>query len=111
MKIAVIGSRTFKNWKLLESTLDRYSITQIISGGAKGADSLARRYAQEQSIELIEFLPDYSRFGRGAPLNRNIHIVESCDLVIAFWDGKSTGTAHSITQARKRGKTVVTVSI
>lgn len=104
MKVAVIGSRN-----LIVQDLKYYlpeEITEIVSGGAKGVDTSAKEYADAQGIKLTEFLPEYSRFGRGAPLKRNISIVEYADLVLAFWDGKSRGTKFVIDECKKRNKPV-----
>ena len=106
MRCAIIGSRSFHNYALLVETLNNYNdVTQIISGGAKGADALAARYAKENNIELVEFLPDKS-LGRGMYHRRNDQIVEHCDRLIAFWDGKSTGTKYTIDKARKSRREV-----
>ncbi|KMQ50663.1 Uncharacterized protein CHISP_2346 [Chitinispirillum alkaliphilum] len=94
-RIAVIGSRGF-DYSLLKETLDKEEIVKIVSGGAKGADSLAAQYARENNIELQEFLPDYKKHGRGAPLVRNKLIVDASNMVIAFWDGKSRGTKFTM---------------
>ena len=51
------------------------------------------------------FLPEYSRYGRGAPLKRNPQIIEYADVVIAFWDGKSKGTKYVIDNCKKTGCT------
>ena len=111
MKTAVIGSRNFGDYEMLKKALGERDITQIISGGAKGADTLAKRYAKENDIPLLEFLPEYNKYGRSAPLKRNVLIIDASEVVIAFWDGQSTGTAHSITQARRVGKEVIIISI
>lgn len=79
---------------------------EIVSGGAKGIDSCARRYAQEKGIKLTEFLPEYSKFGRSAPLKRNMQIIEYADLIIAFWDEKSRGTEYVIKKCKEKGKEV-----
>ena len=78
-------------------------VTEIISGGARGVDSCAREYANRKGIHLTEYLPNYKKYGRGAPLRRNITIVENADLVLAFWDGQSHGTKHVIDHCRKSG--------
>lgn len=104
MKVAVIGSRG-----LSVPDLERYlpdGTDEIVSGGARGVDTSAAQYARAHGIKLTEFLPDYAQFGRSAPLRRNITIIEYSDLVLAFWDGKSRGTAFVIEQCRKRGKPV-----
>ena len=101
MRIAVVGSRSFR-----VDDLGPYlpeGTSEIISGGARGVDSSAREYALAQGIRLREFLPEYGRYGRGAPLRRNITIIENADLVLAFWDGKSRGTKYVIDQCGKRG--------
>lgn len=100
MKVAVIGSRS-----LSVPNLGIYlpeDTTEIISGGAKGADTSAREYAAAHNIKLTEFLPNYEKYGKTAPLKRNITIIENADLVIAFWDGTSRGTKFVIDNCRKR---------
>ena len=78
-------------------------VTEIVSGGAKGVDASAREYALRNRLKLTEYLPDYSRYGRSAPLRRNLTIIERADLVLAFWDGTSRGTKFVIENCRKRG--------
>ena len=94
MKVAVVGSRNLKV-KNLGDYLPA-EVTEIVSGGAKGVDTSAREYAKKHGIKLTEFLPEYSRYKRGAPLKRNIQIVEYADMVLAFWDGQSRGTKYVI---------------
>ena len=101
MRVAVIGSRN-----LTVKDLGVYlpeDVTEIVSGGAKGIDSCAREYALTHGIKLTEFLPEYSRYGRSAPIKRNITIIENADLVLAFWDGSSRGTKFVIDECKKRG--------
>ncbi len=119
MKVAVVGSRGFVNKALLYKVLDNLKekepaldkIEVIVSGGAVGADQLAETYAREREIEMDIYLPEYERFGRGAPLKRNIKIFEAAYLVVAFLDGKITGTKHSINVATKKKKKVVIISV
>lgn len=101
MKVAVIGSRG-----LSVTDLGRYlpeNTTEIVSGVARGVDTSAREYALSHGIKLTEFLPEYTRFGRSAPLKRNITIIEYADIVLAFWDGKSRGTKFVIDNCRRLG--------
>ena len=101
MKVAVVGSRN-----LTMDDIGKYlpeGVTEIVSGGAKGVDAFAREYANAHSIKLTEFLPDYRRYGRGAPLRRNLQIIEYADMVLAFWDGKSRGTKFVIDRSNERG--------
>jgi hypothetical protein len=111
MKYAVVGSRLFNDYDLLRDELNTIdNITTIISGGAKGADTLAERYAREHRIELIVIRPDWS-IGISAGILRNKQIVDQCDYLIAFWDGKSKGTKSSIDFAKKLGKDVKIVQV
>ena len=99
MKVGVIGSRG-----LTVDNLEQYlpeDTTEIVSGGAKGIDTCAREYALSHDIKLTEFLPEYSRYGRGAPLKRNLQIIIYSDLGIAFWDGQSKGTKNVIENCKK----------
>ena len=104
MKLAIIGSRG-----LWVDNLGDYlppEVTEIVSGGAKGIDTCAGEYAREHGLKLTEFLPDYRRYGRAAPLVRNREIIAYADQVLAFWDGKSPGTMYVIDQCKKQKKTV-----
>ncbi len=102
MKVAVVGSR-----KMQIRNLHKYlpeETTEIVSGGAVGIDTCAANYARENGLKLTEFLPEYTKYGRSAPLKRNITIIDYADYVIAFWDGKSRGTKYVIENCVKRGK-------
>lgn len=104
MKIAIIGSRNLE-----VSNLEKYlpnNVTEIVSGGAKGIDACAKRFAVEKEIKLTEFLPEYEKYGRGAPLKRNLQIIDYSDLVIAFWDGTSRGTKYVIDNCKRIGKPI-----
>lgn len=102
MKIAIIGSRNLCVI-VLEDFLPK-NVTEIVSGGARGVDTCAREYAKSHGIRLTEFLPDYSRYGKAAPLKRNLEIIAYADIVIAFWNGKSRGTKYVIDQCKKAGR-------
>lgn len=101
MKIAIIGSRNLGVINLGNFLPE--DITEIVSGGARGVDTCAREYALAHGIKLTEFLPDYNRYGRGAPLKRNLEIIAYADLVLAFWDGTSRGTKYVIDNCKKQG--------
>lgn len=107
-RLAVIGGRDFDDYELLKSELDKHlkNISLISSGGAVGADLLGERYAIDNDIDTLIFKPEWDKYGRSAAFVRNKTIIENCDKVIAFWDGKSKGTKNSIDIAYKLGKTV-----
>ncbi len=109
MRTAVIGSRG-----LTIKDLGRYlpkDTAEIVSGGAKGVDTSAREYALSHGIKLTEFLPENKKYGRSAPLKRNIAIIEYVDVVLAFWDGNSRGTKFVIDTCRKLGKEVIAYTL
>lgn len=109
MRVAVIGSRG-----LIVNDLGKYlpeGTTEIVSGGARGIDQCAREYAITHGIKLTEFLPEYNKFGRSAPLKRNITIIQNSDMVIAFWDGRSHGTKFVIDKCRELGVKLVVVKL
>ena len=106
MKLAVVGSRNFDDYEFLKKILNYHPCTQIISGGARGADSLAKRYATEHGIPIKEFMPDWDVYGKSAGYIRNEKIVDTSDELVAFWNGISRGTKHSLTLAENAGKPV-----
>lgn len=106
MKTAIIGSRTFTDYALMCKKLKDFSISEVISGGAKGADSLAEAWAIQFEVPITIFLPNWNKHGKAAGFIRNKEIVEKAEVVIAFWDGYSKGTEHSINIARAMKKVV-----
>jgi hypothetical protein len=116
--IALIGSRTFKNYGLLEKVvLEHLKINNIskkdliiVSGGANGADKLGEEFANNHNIETDIYLADWNGpKGKGAGFARNYDIVNQSDIVIAFTNG-SKGTEHSLNYAKKQKKEIYKVS-
>lgn len=102
MKLAIIGSRS-----ITKIDIEKYipsGVTEIVSGGANGVDSLTKDYAISHNIPYTEFSPDYARYKKGAPLKRNQLIAEYSDYCLAFWDGKSKGTQHTLKQFNQLNK-------
>lgn len=109
MRLAIIGSRNCPSVDIASHLT--YIPDTIVSGGAKGADTYAKQFALKNNLQLIEFLPEYDKYGRSAPLVRNKLIVENCDCLLAFWDGKSKGTKFTLDYAKKCGKPIKIVQI
>ena len=109
MKVAVVGSR--KIGLPIQRKYLPADTTAIISGGARGIDESARKLSEQYGFEYIEFLPDYKKYGMRAPLIRNEKIVDTADIVVVFWDGKSRGTGHVIGLCRKIEKPILIYTV
>lgn len=113
VRVAIVGSRNFNDTRLVASTmnsvLEKYRITEVVSGGARGADTLGEQWAKAHGIPTRVFLADWNRYGRSAGFRRNHDIIAGCDMCVAFWDGQSRGTAHSISLARAARKRVLII--
>ena len=109
MKIAIIGSRNLKV-ENLEKYLPK-DVSEIVSGGARGIDTSAKEYAVKNNIKLTEFLPEYDKYSRIAPLKRNDLIIDYADKVLAFWDGESHGTKYVINKCKQKNKPITVYSV
>ena len=108
-RVIIAGSRQFNNYGLLSAKCDgilsQKRMTHkivIISGTARGADTLGEQYARERGYNLRQFPADWDQFGKSAGYRRNCQMAENADALIAFWDGQSAGTRHMIEIARER---------
>jgi len=108
MKTIIAGSRGITDYQLVAAAVAEsgFDVTVVVSGGAKGVDSLGERWALEHGVPVERVLPDWRRYGRGAGLVRNAEMIDGADALVALWDGASRGTAHVIRMARKRGLSV-----
>lgn len=101
MKIIVTGGRNYSNKEMVWIVLDSLKPTEIIHGGASGADQLASRYAIERKINQKTYRADWDRYGKSAgPIRNQLMISENkdADLVVAFPGG--LGTSGCIRIAR-----------
>ena len=109
MKILIAGSRSIDTFDL--SPYVPKNTTLIISGGAKGIDTLAEEYANEHKISKLILLPQYNLYGKAAPIKRNETMVDIADAVIIVWDGHSRGTKQTMQYATKKNKNVVLITL
>lgn len=125
MKLGITGSRSITEFDFLpyfmmqnrefrlfcrRNGLGRRKITAVITGGARGIDTLAFQAAESAGIRNLRYLPDRTKF-RGKTIlkafqARNEQIVDGCDVLLAVWDGRSRGTANTLSYARKVNKPV-----
>lgn len=114
IKLAVVGSRNFVNYRLVKETIlqnvDINRIKYLISGGAVGADSLAQQFAKEHGLPILIFYPDWN-IGKHAGFLRNERIIKASNLVYAFQVDKSKGTQHSINLAKQFNREVHVINI
>jgi len=104
VRVAIIGSRIcrgFRPERIAEQLPE--DCTQIVSGGAVGIDIFAKLTAERLGIPFLCFFPDYERYGKRAPIIRNKKIVDAADIVLAFWDYRSKGTANAIAWCIEKG--------
>ena len=111
MRLAIVGGRDFNDYeKLLNIVAEHFEkwfelgVLEIISGGANGVDALAKKLAKHQGLGYVEYPADWNKYGRRAGYLRNQTIVDNCDMVLAFWDGQSRGTADTIEKAKRAMK-------
>ena len=105
MKVLVCGSRSWNRPSLIGERLAKLPRgTEIIHGGARGADELAATYARALGIKETAYPADWRGKGKRAGILRNLEMLDQQpDFVLAFWDGRSTGTQHTIDEAENRG--------
>lgn len=104
VRVAVVGSRGITDVDLSKYLPENCCL--IVSGGARGVDTIAEQYAKSCGIETLIIRPNYEKYGRSAPIRRNDMIVDNADVVLAFWDGSSHGTKYTIDYAKRMGKPV-----
>ncbi len=103
MRVIIAGGREIYDYQLVldaikEANLD---IITVVSGGAKGVDTLGEQYASEMNLALNVYAADWQKNGRAAGPIRNRKMAENADALIAIWDGKSRGTKNMIETATK----------
>ncbi len=109
MKLLIVGSREITDFDI--SGYVPEGVELIISGGASGVDTIAEKYADKHRISKLILHPNYSKYGKGAPIVRNKQMVDIVDRAIIIWDGKSRGTAQTIEYAKKVGLDYVLINL
>ena len=113
MKLIIAGSRGFSDYQQVCEVLREHQqqITQVITGGARGADRLGYRWAWKHQVQHQLFRANWERFGKSAGVRRNHQMAQAGDVLVAFWDGRSPGTAHMVQCMRQLGKPVVVIRV
>ena len=108
MKIIVAGGRDFSDYELLKEKLDELigenkEDLEIVSGMARGADTLGVQYANERGYKIKKFPAQWDKYGKSAGYKRNEEMAKYSDTSVCFWDGNSKGTKHMIDLSNKYG--------
>jgi hypothetical protein len=104
IRVIVAGGRDFFDYTLLEKKLDKMFSEKnviVVSGMAKGADSLGERYAREHNLLISHFPALWQQHGNRAGFIRNEEMAKYADACVCFWDGLSVGTEHMIETAKR----------
>lgn len=98
MRVLVCGSRSWDDPDEIRKVLERLPRESVVvHGGARGADRMADTIARSLGLQVEEYKADWGRHGRAAGFVRNRLMIDTKpDLVVAFWDGRSTGTEHTL---------------
>lgn len=105
--VLICGSRSYSDRRRIRNELlvlrDELGDFVVLQGGARGADSIAADCARALGLDVVTVPADWARYGRRAGWVRNVAMLKMNPVrVVAFWDGVSRGTLHTITAARKR---------
>lgn len=94
--------------EIVEAVLLRLGPFVLVSGGAKGVDKFAQRFAEKNNWPTpIIHRPNWDAYGKAAGPIRNTEIIRDAEAALVFWDGKSKGTLDSLTKARVKEMPIV----
>lgn len=115
MKVLVCGGRDFRDREWLYAGLEMLhqvtgGITELIEGGASGADCLAANWAKWKGsytdLKHTTVKAEWEQYGRRAGMIRNAEMAKlKPDIVLACPGGK--GTANMVALAKSKGISVV----
>lgn len=109
MKLLIAGSRSITDFDFTKYIPPETEL--IICGGAKGIDTAAENFADKKKISKLVLRPNYSLYGKAAPLKRNEVMVNLAERVLIIWDGKSKGTQYTIKYAEIMKKDITVINI
>lgn len=111
MKVIIAGGRNYNKQHIVDATMKYITakdgaditVTEVVCGCARGADTLGRNWAEAKEIPVKEFPASWKEHGKKAGVLRNVEMANYADALVAFWDGESRGTKHMIDTANKKG--------
>lgn len=108
MKTIIAGSRNVVDETIVRDAVlsSGFTITEVVSGGALGVDTIGERLAIEKHLPVERFIPDWDEHGRAAGPIRNRKMAAYADQLVAVWDGESKGTKNMIKEMKRVGKPI-----
>jgi hypothetical protein len=112
MKVIIAGSRDITDYNVVKEAMDSFmekldyqgpmlAITEVVSGTARGADSLGEEWANNRGVPIKRMPANWAHHGKSAGYIRNSEMAMYADALVALWDNKSRGTGHMIDLAYK----------
>lgn len=111
MRILITGSRKWTDYTTIFNALEKYNHNHtandpviVISGNAKGADTLAEKAARNLKYRLELYPADWNKYGKAAGMIRNRQMIQTgIDICLAFPTKESIGTWGCMREAKKAG--------
>lgn len=102
-KVIIAGGRNFNNFPLLRTKMDEFLVNKIkthqiviVSGGARGADTLGEKYGKLKGFKIIRIKANWNKHGKAAGFVRNKEMLDIANGVVCCWDKVSKGTGHLV---------------
>lgn len=103
-RVIIAGGRDFTDYNAVDEVMTRvHWPTRILSGGAKGADAEGERWAKMWGVPCDVYPAEWDTHGKAAGPIRNAEMADNADVLVAFWDGRSSGTKNMIVTALRKG--------
>ena len=105
MKMIIAGGRKYqftdKDYAELDKIHKIISVTEVVSGKAKGADTCGEVWAKKNGIKVADFPAEWTKFGKAAGPIRNLEMAKYAD-ALAVSSGND-GTSNMVKNAKKEG--------
>lgn len=116
VRLLVAGSRDYYDYDEFSDIMnfihEKYNIAEIVSGGARGADAFAERWAKENNIPIKIFKANWDTYGKSAGFIHNASMHDYLSqfenrMCLCFWDGQSRGTAQNFNLCKNNNTKLV----
>ena len=106
VKVIIAGPRDYHDYisVLMAMHLCGFQVTEVVSGRARGVDTMGERWADEHGIPIKPFLAEWDKFGKSAGMRRNGQMANYADAAVVLWDGYGRGSGNMRQQMLDRKK-------